>query len=202
MGPNLIYGLRPYPAFIGLLGQCFTSPTPRPFSFFLGLGGPFNPLGAYGPPSHHQGIWPNPSYYGGLGLHGLYSPWAITHGPQSVCCVPGSVGHLCPFWPNSNEAKGGQGGSPSVPKTTSGPPEPFFCLKFHPTQNGHKRSSGPKISKKLYGHHFSVHGLWQPPEATSSASSNTCPHIQGKVSPSSMHPVFKDPGVVHVRMIL
>ncbi|MBW0516019.1 hypothetical protein O181_055734 [Austropuccinia psidii MF-1] len=27
------------------------------------------------------------------------------------------------------------------------------------------------MAKKLYGHHFSVHGLWQPPEATNSAAS-------------------------------
>ncbi|MBW0460522.1 hypothetical protein O181_000237 [Austropuccinia psidii MF-1] len=32
---------------------------------------------------------------------------------------------------------------------------------------------------------FSVHGLWQPPEAS-------------KVSPSSMHPILKVPGVVHI----
>ncbi|MBW0494727.1 hypothetical protein O181_034442 [Austropuccinia psidii MF-1] len=38
--------------------------------------------------------------------------------------------------------------------------------------------------------HKSVHGLWKPPEATSSA--------QNKDSPSSMHPIVKDPGVVHI----
>ncbi|MBW0573476.1 hypothetical protein O181_113191 [Austropuccinia psidii MF-1] len=50
------------------------------------------------------------------------------------------------------------------------------------TQNGHK----------------SVHGLWQPPEATSSAQSKDFPPVQGNTSPSSMHPILKDPGVVHI----
>ncbi|MBW0572805.1 hypothetical protein O181_112520, partial [Austropuccinia psidii MF-1] len=36
---TILYGLRPYPAVIGLLGQFSTSPTPRPSSLILGLGG-------------------------------------------------------------------------------------------------------------------------------------------------------------------
>ncbi|MBW0556182.1 hypothetical protein O181_095897 [Austropuccinia psidii MF-1] len=41
-------------------------------------------------------------------------------------------------------------------------------------------------------------GLWQPPEATSSASSKDSPQFQGKTFPSSMHRIIKDPGVVHI----
>ncbi|MBW0480513.1 hypothetical protein O181_020228 [Austropuccinia psidii MF-1] len=52
--------------------------------------------------------------------------------------------------------------------------------------------------QNLYGHHFSVHGLWKPLEATSSAPRRVSSHIQGKASPSSMHPVLKEPGVVHI----
>ncbi|MBW0563644.1 hypothetical protein O181_103359 [Austropuccinia psidii MF-1] len=89
--PLVLYGLRPYPAFIQPFGQLSTSPTPRPLPLFLGLGGPYNLLGAYGPSSHLQTSWPNPFYYGGLG-------------------------HLGPFWPESNEAKRGQGGRSSAPK--------------------------------------------------------------------------------------
>ncbi|MBW0484267.1 hypothetical protein O181_023982 [Austropuccinia psidii MF-1] len=106
----VLYGLLaitrfrwPYPAFIG---QFPTSPTSRPLSLFLGLGGPFNLLGAYGPSSHLQGSWPNPFYHGALGLNG---PWY--------------VGHLGP--------------------------------KFHSTQNGHKRPSGPKMAKTLWTPFFS-----------------------------------------------
>ncbi|MBW0519334.1 hypothetical protein O181_059049 [Austropuccinia psidii MF-1] len=55
-----------------------------------------------------------------------------------------------------------------------------------------KRPSGPQVG------HFSAHGLWKPPEATSSASSKDSPQTQGKTFPSSMHPVLKDPGVVHI----
>ncbi|MBW0491751.1 hypothetical protein O181_031466 [Austropuccinia psidii MF-1] len=57
-------------------------------------------------------------------------------------------------------------------------------------KNGHKRPSGPKMAKSSMDTNFSVHGLWQPPEATNSAP--------GKVSPSSMHPVLKVPPVVHI----
>ncbi|MBW0553928.1 hypothetical protein O181_093643 [Austropuccinia psidii MF-1] len=46
--------------------------------------------------------------------------------------------------------------------------------------------------------HNSVHGLWKPPEATSSAPSKDSPKFQGKTFLSSMHPILKDPGVVHI----
>ncbi|MBW0590398.1 hypothetical protein O181_130113 [Austropuccinia psidii MF-1] len=44
----------------------------------------------------------------------------------------------------------------------------------------------------------SAHDLWKPPEATSSTPIKDSPQAQGKTFPSSMHPVFKDPGVVHI----
>ncbi|MBW0470106.1 hypothetical protein O181_009821, partial [Austropuccinia psidii MF-1] len=52
-----------------------TSPTPRPSSFILGLGGSFYLPGGSGPPSHHH--WPlaNPFHYGGFGLNGLFGPF-------------------------------------------------------------------------------------------------------------------------------
>ncbi|MBW0509127.1 hypothetical protein O181_048842 [Austropuccinia psidii MF-1] len=84
------------------------------------------------------------------------------------------------------------------PKPQVGPPEPFFGPKVHPTQNGQKRPSGPKMSKSSMDTIFSVHGLWQPPEATNSALRKVSPHIEGKDTPSSMHPVLKVPGVVHI----
>ncbi|MBW0592794.1 hypothetical protein O181_132509 [Austropuccinia psidii MF-1] len=46
--------------------------------------------------------------------------------------------------------------------------------------------------------HKSVHGLWQPPEATSLDKNKDSPPVQGRSSPSSMHLVLKDPGVVHI----
>ncbi|MBW0581512.1 hypothetical protein O181_121227 [Austropuccinia psidii MF-1] len=45
---------------------------------------------------------------------------------------------------------------------------------------------------------FSVHGIWKPPEGTSSAPRKLSPHIKGKVSLSSMNPVLKVPQVVHI----
>ncbi|MBW0565280.1 hypothetical protein O181_104995 [Austropuccinia psidii MF-1] len=55
-----------------------------------------------------------------------------------------------------------------------------------------KATVGPEI-----GHH-SAHGLCQSPEATSSAPSKDSPQFQGKTFPSSMNPILKDPGVVHI----
>ncbi|MBW0502794.1 hypothetical protein O181_042509 [Austropuccinia psidii MF-1] len=46
--------------------------------------------------------------------------------------------------------------------------------------------------------HYLAHGLWQPPEATSSSPSKDSPQFQGKTFPSSMQPILKDPGVVHI----
>ncbi|MBW0580674.1 hypothetical protein O181_120389 [Austropuccinia psidii MF-1] len=56
----------------------------------------------------------------------------------------------------------------------------------------------PKNHLKTQNGHKSVHKLWQPPEATSSAQNKDSPPVQGETSPSSMHPVLKDPGVVHI----
>ncbi|MBW0553522.1 hypothetical protein O181_093237 [Austropuccinia psidii MF-1] len=46
--------------------------------------------------------------------------------------------------------------------------------------------------------HYSAHGLWKPPEATSSDPSKDSPQFQRKTFPFSMHPVLKDPVVVHI----
>ncbi|MBW0547592.1 hypothetical protein O181_087307 [Austropuccinia psidii MF-1] len=46
--------------------------------------------------------------------------------------------------------------------------------------------------------HCSAHGLWQPPEATRSAQINPSPQLKGNSSHSSMHPILKVAGVVHI----
>ncbi|MBW0549886.1 hypothetical protein O181_089601 [Austropuccinia psidii MF-1] len=56
------YGLRPYPTFIGPIGQFPTSPTPRPLSLFLGLRGLLSLPGAHDPSSNHQGPCSSPLY--------------------------------------------------------------------------------------------------------------------------------------------
>ncbi|MBW0574266.1 hypothetical protein O181_113981, partial [Austropuccinia psidii MF-1] len=108
------YVPKPYPAFIGLIGQFSTSTTPRPLPLFLVL------------------------------------------------------------------AKRGQGGIPPAPKPQVGPPEPVCDPKWP------KGTLGPKLAIK------SVHGLWQPSEATRSAPRKDSPPVQGKTSLSSMHSVLKD----------
>ncbi|MBW0529817.1 hypothetical protein O181_069532 [Austropuccinia psidii MF-1] len=76
---------------------------------------------------------------------------------------------LGPFW-----AKRGQGGSSEAPRPQVGPPEPVLAPKPNP----------PEMAKN----HNSAHGLWQPPEATSSTPRKDSPQVQGKIFPSSMHP--------------
>ncbi|MBW0472498.1 hypothetical protein O181_012213, partial [Austropuccinia psidii MF-1] len=65
---TIIYGLRPYPAIIGLVGQF---PPHQPPGLHL----LFWAWGVSGPPSHHH--WPlaNPFHYGGFGLNGLFGPF-------------------------------------------------------------------------------------------------------------------------------
>ncbi|MBW0500824.1 hypothetical protein O181_040539 [Austropuccinia psidii MF-1] len=110
--------------------------------------------------------------------------------------MPLSMGHLGPLWPNSNEAKRGQGGSSSAPKARWVPKHKWAPNCIQPRM-AIKDPQDPKC-QKLYEHHFSVHGLWKPLEATISAPRRVSPHIQGKASPSSMHPVLEEPGVVHI----
>ncbi|MBW0533699.1 hypothetical protein O181_073414 [Austropuccinia psidii MF-1] len=107
------------------------------------------------------------------------------------------MGPLCPFWPKSNEAKRGQG------LINQHPNHKWAHLSHFWPQNPTnpelaKTTLRPKIDQEPQNGHNSVHGLWQPPEATSSAPSKDSPKAQGKTFPSSMHPVLKDPGVVHI----
>ncbi|MBW0493281.1 hypothetical protein O181_032996 [Austropuccinia psidii MF-1] len=85
-----------------------------------------------------------------------------------------SVGPLGPLSPKSNEAKRGQG------------------VANHPPHHMTKIDEGSPVG------HYSAHGLWQPPETTSSAKSKDSPQFHGNTFPFSMHPVLKDPGVVHI----
>ncbi|MBW0572123.1 hypothetical protein O181_111838 [Austropuccinia psidii MF-1] len=72
---NGIYGLRPYPAVIGLLGQF---PLHQPPAFCL--------LGASRPSSNNTCIQGHPFHYWGFGLNGLFGPFRpptapTAHGP-------------------------------------------------------------------------------------------------------------------------
>ncbi|MBW0580386.1 hypothetical protein O181_120101, partial [Austropuccinia psidii MF-1] len=95
------------------------------------------------------------------------------------------MGPLSPFWSKSNSAKRGQGAVPQPQNPQVGPPEPALAPNT-------KKHSGPQVG------HCSAHGLWKPPEATISAPRKDSPPVWGKTFPSSMHPVLKDPGVVHI----
>ncbi|MBW0520452.1 hypothetical protein O181_060167 [Austropuccinia psidii MF-1] len=57
------YGLRPYPATIGPLGQFYTSSHPGK-CLRLGPWGQSGLPGASGASIHHQGLWPKPFHYG------------------------------------------------------------------------------------------------------------------------------------------
>ncbi|MBW0467876.1 hypothetical protein O181_007591 [Austropuccinia psidii MF-1] len=73
--------------------------------------------------------------------------------PPRAYMTCGLWDQLGPFWPNYNEAKRWQGGSPPEPKLrpelAQGPRNPRLAIK----------TDGPQYSKN---------GLWQPPEAISS----------------------------------
>ncbi|MBW0485644.1 hypothetical protein O181_025359 [Austropuccinia psidii MF-1] len=98
---------------------------------------------------------------------------------------------MAPFGPNQIRPKRAKGAGHQPPKPQVGPPEPVLAPK--PNQ--------PKMAKnhlRTQIGHKSVHVLWKPPEATILAQRKDSPPAQGKTSPSSMHPVLKDPGVVHI----
>ncbi|MBW0508640.1 hypothetical protein O181_048355 [Austropuccinia psidii MF-1] len=93
--------------------------------------------------------------------------------------------------------KKGAKGQLISPQSQVGPPEPV--LAPNPNQpkmaKNHLRTKidqGPPVG------HYSAHDLWQPPETTSSAPRKDSPQLQGKTFPFSIHPILKDPGVVHI----
>ncbi|MBW0500102.1 hypothetical protein O181_039817 [Austropuccinia psidii MF-1] len=107
------------------------------------------------------------------------------------------MGPSGPFLPKSTEAKRGQGGIPLAHKPQVGPPEPFLA----PNPNQPKMAKNhlrTRIGQEPQNGHKSVHDLWKTLGATRSAPSKDSPPVKGKTSPSSMHPVLKDPGVVHI----
>ncbi|MBW0506808.1 hypothetical protein O181_046523 [Austropuccinia psidii MF-1] len=110
---------------------------------------------------------------------------------------PWSMGPLGPFWPNSNEAKRGQGGSSSAHNARLVPNYKCAHLSQFWPQNP-TNSKWPKPSQDPKLGHNSVHGLWKTPEATSSAPRKDSPQVQGNTFPSSIYSIPKDPGVVHM----
>ncbi|MBW0472618.1 hypothetical protein O181_012333 [Austropuccinia psidii MF-1] len=90
----------------------------------------------------------------------------------------------------------GTKGTVHQPPRPGGPPEPGLAPQSNQPRNGqnHLRTQNwPRTTSS----HISAHGLWQPPEATSSAPMKDSHQSQGKTFPSSKHPILKDPGVVH-----
>ncbi|MBW0480086.1 hypothetical protein O181_019801 [Austropuccinia psidii MF-1] len=117
--------------------------------------------------------------------------------------MPQSLEHLRACWPKANEAIRGQGGSPSAPKAKWVPnhkeahPSQFFAPKPNRPKMA-KNQLRTQIGQEPQNGHKSVHGLWQPPEAIISAQNKDSPPVQGNTFPSSIHPILKDPGVVHI----
>ncbi|MBW0514354.1 hypothetical protein O181_054069 [Austropuccinia psidii MF-1] len=88
-------------------------------------------------------------------------------------------------------------GSSSAPKARWVPNHKWA----HLSQFWRQQPTNPEMAKNTLrpriGHN-SAHGLWQPPEATSSAPSKGSHQVQGKTFPSSMCPVLKGPGVMYI----
>ncbi|MBW0522761.1 hypothetical protein O181_062476 [Austropuccinia psidii MF-1] len=76
------YGLRPYPAAIGLLANSYFT-NPQAFIFYFGPGGSFCLLGASRPPSPHPWIQGHPFHYWGFGLNGLFGPFRPPTAPTA-----------------------------------------------------------------------------------------------------------------------
>ncbi|MBW0486668.1 hypothetical protein O181_026383 [Austropuccinia psidii MF-1] len=102
------------------------------------------------------------------------------------------MGPLDPFWPKGSK------GEVHQPPNHKWAHLSQFWPKNPTNPELSKTTLGPKIGPEPQNGHNSVHGLWKPPEATISASIKDSPQFQGKTFPSSMHPVLKDPGVVHI----
>ncbi|MBW0503643.1 hypothetical protein O181_043358 [Austropuccinia psidii MF-1] len=147
-GPHLLslanYGLRPYPALIGLFGQSSTSPTPRSIPLFWGWGGPSGLPGSFGPSSHH------PFDYG---VFGPFRPPAasMVRGLPPISHGPCNVRPLGPFWAKSNEAKRGQGVQPPTFKARWVPSHKWTHLSqiwppIPPVPQMAKRTPGPKLA--------------------------------------------------------
>ncbi|MBW0505880.1 hypothetical protein O181_045595 [Austropuccinia psidii MF-1] len=83
--------------------------------------------------------------------------------------------------------KGAKGEVQVGPKPQVGPPEPNFGPKSQQSQNGQKDPRTQNGQEPQVGH-------FQPPAQVQKGF----PSMQGKISPSSMYPIPKDPGMVHI----
>ncbi|MBW0505763.1 hypothetical protein O181_045478 [Austropuccinia psidii MF-1] len=107
-----------------------------------------------------------------------------------------SVGNLGPFWPNPMRPKRGQRWQPIspqgqvVPKPQLGPPDPILAPNSIKPQNGHK-TLRTHFWPRTTMDHFSAHGH-------QISSVQSFPSPSGEFLHSSMHPVLKVPGVVHM----
>ncbi|MBW0507355.1 hypothetical protein O181_047070 [Austropuccinia psidii MF-1] len=99
---------------------------PQANSLVLGLRGPSRLPGAYGPTPLTMRI---------LGhLDPLRPLQSVGRNPRPTVHMPLTLGPLGPFWPKSNEAKGGHVG----PKPQVGPPEPNLAPNLISPKNVQK----------------------------------------------------------------
>ncbi|MBW0500140.1 hypothetical protein O181_039855 [Austropuccinia psidii MF-1] len=110
---------------------------------------------------------------------------------------------LGPFWPTSNEAKGGRpvDSIPGGSQATSWPTGAYFWPKTQETQNAQKyqgpktpksaiSDQGPKIPTMPSGKH-------QRPPATFNKGVSS--QVQQNPFPTSMDPSLQEPSVMHIR---
>ncbi|MBW0476207.1 hypothetical protein O181_015922 [Austropuccinia psidii MF-1] len=121
MASTLFYGLRTYPAVIGLLGQFQLHQPPGLHLEFWAWWVILSSRGLQAP-SPHFWIQGHPFHYWGFGLNSLYGPFrpptaSTARGVWAAVCKPGQVG----------------------PKPHFDPPEPFLATS----------SLDPKVTKNL-----------------------------------------------------
>ncbi|MBW0589307.1 hypothetical protein O181_129022 [Austropuccinia psidii MF-1] len=148
------YGLRPYPAILGLPGQFFHTPNPQ------GVLGPLSRTSLYEPPLPLGGLGPKWPFWD-LGPLWHLRSMGHNHGPRSLSRGPRSMGQLGPFWPNPMRQKGAKGGSPSAPKARWAHLSQFG-LKSHQTENGNKDPQDPISPNNQRGPLFSPWPLVVP----------------------------------------
>ncbi|MBW0567713.1 hypothetical protein O181_107428 [Austropuccinia psidii MF-1] len=135
------------------------------------------------------------AFLGHLGPLQFYGPWAVIHGP-------GSVGVLGPFWPNPMRPKGAKGGNHLGAKARWVPNHNWAHLSqswpsIPWTPNLAINPSGPKFGHRPSGTTFKPLASGNPQRPPDQLSQ---PFAQPKGNSfhSSLHPVLKVAGVVHI----
>ncbi|MBW0516306.1 hypothetical protein O181_056021 [Austropuccinia psidii MF-1] len=173
-------GPRPYPAIIGLWPILHLT-NPQVNILVMGLGGNSSFWGPLDPLAITRALRTPPL------IGGLWPLWPTVWGTWDL---------LGPFWPKSNEAKRGQGGSPLAPKA-KWEHLSLFWPQIPRIPKWPKGPQDPQLAIINNEPHFQpmASGNHQRPPAQ---FWKDFPSIWGKTFPLFMDPVPNDPGLVQI----